>query len=176
MTNQQLIIVGFMGSGKTTVARKVARRLNRPLIDLDELITTSTGRSSAEIIQQDGEPSFREIETRLLGEALRENPTAVLAVGGGAWTIPENRALISKVRAQTVWLDAPFELCWKRIQSNEEMRPLAPTVEAAAQLYENRRPVYELADLRITIVDSDSIDEIAASIVSLVRQSQNGEP
>src|SRR6185369_1447859 len=109
MTNQQLIIVGFMGSGKTTVAREVARRLNRAMIDLDDFIRTSTGRSPAEIIQQDGEPGFREIETRLLDEALQQNSAAVIAAGGGAWTIPENRRLISKLGARTVWLDAPFE-------------------------------------------------------------------
>src|SRR6185369_16626495 len=96
MTNQQLIIVGFMGSGKTTVARELARRLNRAVIDLDDFITTSAGRSPAEIIQKDGEPGFREIETRLLDEVLRHNPDAIIAAGGGAWTIPENRRLISK--------------------------------------------------------------------------------
>ena len=168
MTNQQLIIVGFMGSGKTTAAREVARRLNRALIDLDELITISTGRSPAEIIQQEGEPSFREIETRLLGEALKGNSPAVLAAGGGAWTGLQNRRLISEAGAWTVWLDAPFELCWKRIQSNEEVRPLAPTMEASEQLYQNRRPVYDLADLRITITEDDSVDDIAGKIVSVV--------
>src|SRR6185436_9394558 len=150
MTNQQLIIVGFMGSGKTTVARELARRLNRAVIDLDDFITISTGRSPAEIIQQDGEPGFREIETRWLDEVLRQNPAAIIAAGGGAWTMLQNRQLISKVGARTVWLDAPFELCWKRIQSNEETRPLAPSMEAAEQLHQNRRPIYELADLRIT--------------------------
>jgi len=168
MTSQQLIIVGFMGSGKTTIAREVARRLNCVVIDLDDFITTSTGRSPAEIIQQDGEPGFREVETRLLDEVLRQNSTAIIAAGGGAWTIPENRRRISKVGAKTVWLDAPFELCWKRIQSNEEARPLAPSREAADQLYQNRRPVYGLADLRIAIADGESVDEVAARIVSLI--------
>jgi shikimate kinase len=177
MVNQQLIIVGFMGSGKTTVAREVARRLNRAVIDLDDFITMSAGRSPAEIIQQDGEPDFRQIETRLLDEVLRQNAAAaVIAAGGGAWTTLQNRRLISKVGARTVWLDAPFELCWKRIQSNDETRPLAPSLEAAEQLYQNRRPVYELADLKMTIADADSIDEIAGRIVSLVTQSQNQEP
>ena len=175
MTNQQLIIVGFMGSGKTTVAREVARRLNRAVIDLDDFVTISIGRSPAEIIQQDGEPGFREIETRLLDEVLRQNSTAIIAAGGGAWTIPENRRRISKVGAKTAWLDAPFELCWKRIQANEETRPLAPSVETAQQLYQNRRPVYELADLTITIAEGDSVDYVAARIVSLATQSQNRE-
>jgi len=173
MTNQQLIIVGFMGSGKTTVAREVARRLNRAMIDLDDFIRTSTGRSPAEIIQQDGEPGFREIETRLLDEALQQNSAAVIAAGGGAWTIPENRRLISKLGARTVWLDAPFELCWKRIQSNEESRPLAPSMDAAEQLYQNRRAIYELADLRITIADGDNVDEVAARIVNLIESVED---
>jgi shikimate kinase len=176
MTNQQLIIVGFMGSGKTTVAREVARRLNHAVVDLDDSITISTGRSPAEIIRQDGEPGFREIETRLLGKVLEQNSAAVIAAGGGAWTTPQNRRLISKVGARTVWLDTPFELCWKRLQSNEETRPLAPSLQAAEQLYQNRRPIYELADLRITVAEDDSVDEIAGRIVSLVTHSQNRKP
>jgi len=176
MTNQQLIIVGFMGSGKTTVAREVARRLKRAVIDLDDFITISAGRSPAEIIQQDGEPGFREIETRWLDEVLQQNPAAIIAAGGGAWTTLQNRRLISNVEARTVWLDAPFELCWKRIQSNDATRPLAPSMEAAERLYQTRLPVYELAELRITIGEGDGVEEIAARIVSLVTQSQNREP
>jgi len=175
MTNQQLIIVGFMGSGKTTVAREVARKLNRAVIDLDDFITGSTGRSPAEIIQQDGEPGFREIETRLLDDVLQQNPAVVIAAGGGTWITPQNRRLISKAGARAVWLDAPFELCWKRIQSHESTRPLAPSIEAAEELYQIRRPVYELADLRIKIADGDRVDKIAGRIVSLVTQSQNRE-
>ena len=165
MTNQQIIIVGFMGSGKTTVASEVGQKLNWSVIDLDDFITSSEGRSPAEIIEQDGENSFREIETQVLGKVLSDNFRVVIAAGGGVWTIGENRRLIAKQGALTVWLDAPFELCWDRIQVKREMRPLAPSEEAAKRLYRDRRPVYESADLRIPVAENDSVEEIAARIV-----------
>jgi shikimate kinase len=165
MTKQQIIIVGFMGSGKTTVAHEIGRKLNRAVIDLDDFVTSNTGRSPAEIIQQDGEKTFREIETQLLVQVLNENPAVVVAAGGGAWTIAENRRLTAERRALTIWLDPPFELCWKRIQINRELRPLAPSEEAAKRLYHERRPVYESADLRIPVAESDSAEEIAETVV-----------
>jgi shikimate kinase len=165
MTNQQIIIVGFMGSGKTTVAWEVGQRLNWAVIDLDDFITSSEGRSPAEIIEQDGENSFREIETQVLGKVLSNNSRVVIAAGGGVWTVGENRRLIAKQGALTVWLDAPFELCWDRIQVKREMRPLAPSEEVAKRLYRDRRPVYESADLRIPVAENDSVEEIAERIV-----------
>ena len=87
MTNQ-IIIIGFMGTGKTTVALELARKLNCRAIDLDDLIAiTREGRSPKEIIEQDGESRFREIETEALREVLQDETARVVAVGGGAWTI-----------------------------------------------------------------------------------------
>lgn len=163
--NQQIIIVGFMGSGKTTLARKVGHRLGCPVVDLDEFINSSEGRSAAEIIQQDGENNFRGIETRMLVKVLTENPTVVIAAGGGAWTIAENRRLIAEHKAHTIWLDAPFELCWKRIEEEGRTRPLASSMQAAGKLYRERRPIYELADIRIAVVETETAEEIAARIV-----------
>lgn len=82
MTNQ-IIIIGFMGTGKTTVAFELARKLNCRAIDLDDLITQREKRSPKEIIQQDGEAAFRSIETQMLREALMAS-ARVVAVGGGA--------------------------------------------------------------------------------------------
>ena len=171
MTKQQTIIVGFMGSGKSTVAREVARRLDCTVVDLDDAVTSRDGRSPAEIIEQDGENNFREIETRLLFEVLTQNPRAVIAAGGGAWTLAENRRLIAAQGARAFWLDAPFELCWNRIQINLKMRPLAPSEEAAKRLYYERRPVYESADLRIPVAENDSVEEIAERIVEGIATS-----
>jgi shikimate kinase len=165
MTKQQIIVVGFMGSGKTTVACQVGRKLNCAVIDLDDYITSSEGRSPAEIIEQDGENSFREIETQMLREVLSNNSPVVIAAGGGVWTIGENRRLIAKEGALTVWLDAPFELCWSRIKVNREMRPLAPSMQTADRLYRERRPIYELADIRVPVAENDSAEEIAVRVV-----------
>ena len=165
MTKEQIIIVGFMGSGKTTVACELGRKLNWAVIDLDDHISCSEGRNPAEIIEEDGENSFREIETQMLAAVLSNNPRVVIAAGGGAWTVGENRRLIAKQGALTIWLDAPFELCWSRIKVSREIRPLAPSKEAAQRLYQERRPVYESADLRIPVAENDSAEEIAERVV-----------
>lgn len=170
MTNQQIIIVGFMGSGKTTIAQEVARRLSYPVIDLDESITRSDGRSVAEIIQQDGENSFRRLETQMLDNVLTENSRVVISAGGGAWTIAENRRLIAERKARAIWLDAPFELCWSRIEVKREIRPLAPSRQAAAELYRERRPMYQLADLRIPVAENDTAEEITGRIIAELRR------
>jgi shikimate kinase len=156
------VIVGFMGTGKTTVAQELGRKLDRLAVDLDELLSCEQGRSVHEIILQDGESRFRELETQLLKAVLETEPARIIAAGGGAWTIPENRKLLATHRALTVWLDAPFELCWERIEAGGETRPLARSREAAEQLYKDRRPIYELADLRIAVAAGENPEEIAS--------------
>lgn len=164
VTNQQIVIIGFMGSGKTTVAHELGWKLSGRAIDLDELIASREGRSSGEIIEQDGEKEFRRIEAQLLCEVLAEEVAPIIAVGGGAWTIAANRQLIAARGAFTVWLDAAFELCWKRIEAGGKARPLARSREMAEQLYGERRPVYELADARVTVSENESAAEIAMKI------------
>src|SRR3981081_610280 len=94
--NRRIVLVGFMGSGKTTVAEALARQLGWQAIDLDSFIAEREGRSPAEIIAQSGEPAFRQIETDALVAVLRKKEVRVIALGGGAWTIEANRALVAK--------------------------------------------------------------------------------
>jgi shikimate kinase len=162
--NQQIVIIGFMGTGKSTVARELGRKLGREAVDLDDLISRHEGRSPHEIIQQDGESRFRELESEQLEKVLNEKSARVIAAGGGAWTIPANRRLIAEHGAITVWLDAPFELCWERIETSNETRPLARSREMAERLYAERRPVYELANVRMSISKEDSAAEVATRI------------
>jgi shikimate kinase len=172
VTNQQIVIIGFMGTGKTTVAHELGHQLNYLAVDLDELITRRESRSPSEIIDQDGESEFRRIEAQLLSEVLEEGRACIIAVGGGAWTIAANRQLIVERGAFTVWLDADFELCWKRIESGSGARPLARSREMAERLYGRRRPVYELADLRVALAEGDSAAEIAAKIFNKILRRQ----
>jgi shikimate kinase len=160
MTDRRIVIVGFMGCGKTTVAEALAERLGCAMVDLDSFITDREGRSPAEIIVQDGEPSFREIETRALKVVLEENAARVIALGGGAWMIQANRALSVQHDFLSVWLDAPFELCWERITSSGASRPLAPDRQSAEALYDSRRPAYGLAEIKIDSREIKGLDEI----------------
>jgi shikimate kinase len=168
MNNQQIVILGFMGTGKTTVASELASKLNCGAIDLDDLIAQRETRGPKEILDQDGEEVFRRIETKMLHEVLMEASASVIAVGGGAWTVADNRKLITERGAFTVWLDAPFELCWKRIEAGREARPLARSRETAQTLYAARRPIYALADARIPVYENESAEEIATKVARTV--------
>ena len=101
---------------------KPRRRLPRanpqmPHIDLDHFIATREGRTPQQIIDEDGEARFRQLETSALRDVLLDDSVYVVALGGGAWTVEQNRALINEHDGFTVWLDAPFQLCWQRIRA-----------------------------------------------------------
>jgi shikimate kinase len=155
-----IIITGFMGCGKTEVARKLALRLNLPMIDLDHEIAAREGRTAAQLIIEEGEAAFRVIETATLRELLGAGIVRVIALGGGAWITEANRKLISEHGGVSVWLDTPFELCWQRIEASPEVRPLGRSREQAAQLYRARQPVYELATLRVPVVAHEPLEKL----------------
>jgi shikimate kinase len=165
MTTHRIVLVGFMGCGKTTVGRELARRLGYDFVDLDTFITENIGRAPAEIIREDGEPAFRSIETDALDHVLKKNGSGVIALGGGAWTIPANRTLVESQNCLSIWLDSPFELCWKRITSHKNVRPLAPNHKQAETLHQLRRTQYELATVHIEIQPSDSAETLAERIL-----------
>jgi shikimate kinase len=169
MNDSRIVIVGFMGCGKTAVARELALLRNERWTDLDERIEKIVGRNPAQIIIDDGETVFRELETRVLRDLLSANGEQVIALGGGAWTIAVNREILREHGMAAIWLDAPFELCWERIEENGQARPLAPTREVAQKLYSDRRPIYSLADLHVSVADESPI-AIAERIAELLRQ------
>ena len=168
MLAQKVAITGFMCSGKTTVARALGQLLGCNVIDLDEAIRISEGLTAGQIIEQNGENAFRESETRVLTRLLSRQDGSVISLGGGTWTLEENRRLLAEHRYRTVWLDAPFELCWKRIEEQAGTRPLADSYEVAKQLYQDRLNVYELSHFRYAVTGVNTSEEIARGIDALV--------
>ncbi|HLL71855.1 MAG TPA: shikimate kinase [Pyrinomonadaceae bacterium] len=174
----RIVLTGFMCAGKTTVARALAARLGCAMLDTDEAIIEREGRTVASIIDADGEARFRRLESDALRDALRAGDARVIALGGGAWTIEENRALVAATHdCIAVWLDAPFELCWQRItNAADNTRPLARERECAHALYTARRAAYELAALRVQVDDERSAEDTAAEIASIIgRQNFSDE-
>ena len=161
-----IVITGFMGCGKSKVARELAVGRNVVMVDLDELITRRVGRTPAQLINEDGERAFREIETNALRELLRSGEAGVIALGGGAWIEEANRELIEQFSCTSIWLDTPFEICWERIAASEEDRPLGRTREDAQALYDRRKPIYALAQLHLP----GSADDL----VSLINHGLHG--
>ena len=168
----RILITGFMAAGKTTVAAALAQRLDCRMLDLDEFIAEREGRSIQKIIDEDGEARFRLTEESALREALENETARVIALGGGTWTREQNRALITEHDGFTVWLDAPFELCWQRIIRAGDIRPLARDKEQAGRLYEERRAVYELATLRVGINEETTAGMVATEIVNALARHE----
>lgn len=162
-----IVITGFMGSGKSRVAREVARRLDVVMVDLDDEITQRTGRSPAQLIVAEGEAVFRAVESETLRDVLLNEDTKVVALGGGAWIQAANRRTIDEYGCTSVWLDVPFELCWSRIETSDEDRPLGRTRDQALALYDQRRPVYQLAQVHISIVQED-FEDLVSRIIAVV--------
>ena len=163
-----IFLLGFMASGKSTIGRALATQLQAPFIDLDEEIVQRAGQTIGEIVRQAGETYFRQLETECLQKAAQEK-AGVIALGGGAFTQASNRALVAQ-HGISVWLDAPFELCWQRIQSDAVVRPLAPTRDEAFARYQQRSPIYQQAQLRIPVTAESSPESAVAQILNHLRQ------
>jgi shikimate kinase len=170
-----VVIAGFMAAGKTTVARALASRLGCEMLDTDELVAARAGRTPAEIIDAEGESRFRELESRVLRDALARTRPLVVALGGGAWSLAGNRELVDARGCLTVWLDAPFELCWRRITATPDApaRPFARDPARARALYDARRASYALAAHRVRVSAGATAAAVAEEIAKLVSRSQH---
>jgi shikimate kinase len=164
--DRHLVLIGMMGSGKTTVGRALAARLGRPLFDSDEMIEQRTGRTVREIFRADGEDAFRTIETQVLRESLDNPERSVIAAAGGVVLRPENRAAIRESGARVVWLCADPNLLVERVKSSGHRPLLDDDPQGTLQsMFEVRSPLYrEVADV-IVSVDNRSVNEIVEAIL-----------
>jgi len=156
---RHLALIGFMGAGKTTLGEEVARRLGRPFRDLDREIEAAEG-PIANIFAGRGESAFRRLEAAHLSRLLALAEPMVIALGGGAVTVPEARDLLRR-RALTVLVEVEAGEAWQRVRGSE--RPLAVSEEEFRRLYERRRPLYEQAADAVS-ADADGIVLAAAGI------------
>ena len=168
MSHARVVITGFMGAGKTTVGRALARLLGVTFLDLDDAVTEMEGRGPRELIDAEGEDYFRAAETRALRRELERGAARVIATGGGAWTLERNRALVNAHGCLTVWLDAPYDLCRRRIEEEGggSERPFARDPARARDLYDARLAAYRLADLRVRVAPESSVEVLAAEIAA----------
>src|SRR5262245_46785361 len=134
--SRHVVLVGFMGAGKTTIGAEVARRLGRPFYDIDEEIEAAHG-SIWDLFAQQGEPAFRELEARFARERLNAPAPGVIALGGGA---VETRRLLDDLDVITVHLDVEVDTAWQRVQGSR--RPLAQDEEEFRRRYDARGPLY----------------------------------
>lgn len=165
MSPARIVLVGFMGSGKSTVGKALAACLGWAFHDLDHAVERRTGLSVAALFAQRGEPAFRE-EERLAAEELGRLEHVVVATGGGAWVQPQTRALL-RSGALTVWLHCDFETVLRRVRPDGS-RPLARNHERMRLLWREREAAYRLADLEFDTSRTPP-GELAERIADAVR-------
>ena len=148
--SENVVLVGFMGSGKSSVGRLVARTLEGRFVDTDRLVVDLAGREITEIFATEGETFFRQQESRAL-KSLRGQGGLVVATGGGIVTVPKNVAMLKEL-GLVVWLTASEEIIWDRVSRNRK-RPLLHTPDPRSTVREMlgvRNPLYErAADLQV---------------------------
>jgi shikimate kinase/3-dehydroquinate synthase len=156
-----VVLVGFMGAGKTTVGRVVAEQLGLPFFDSDLYIEQQLGRSVRDIFATEGESHFRELEHRSITE-LVNGPDAVLALGGGAVTDARTRAALTT--AQVVYLQVSYAEAMSRV-NHDALRPMLQRADLD-QVYDSRLPSYN--DLAALVIDTDgrSAEAVAADILT----------
>lgn len=164
-----VVLIGYRGSGKTAVGAALAARLGWPLFDTDTLIEHATHRTIRDIFATDGESAFRDLEAQAVIEATRGDPR-VISTGGGAILRPENVERL-KTGGRLVWLTAPIEVLWERIQADARSTGLRPNLTAQGGIAEvreilsRRTPLYEAAaDLTLDTANR-SPESLADAIV-----------
>ena len=171
VTPKNIVLIGFMGSGKSTVGRELHLRLGYPLTDMDQIIEETMGKKITEIFKEEGESAFRDFETLQLLEISKQTGTRhIVSTGGGIVIRPENRPLLRQL-GYVVWLHTPEEVIIDRTSRNRD-RPLLNQLDACQRinsLLAEREPWYrETAHLRI---DTTGLEchEIATGILESAR-------
>jgi shikimate kinase len=164
----RLALTGFMGVGKTSVARHLEHMTGCRRIDLDSMIEDRAGKNIAEIIRSEGMPRFRELESEALTRVIEANRGCILSLGGGTWTIAANRDLIKQSGFTSVWLESSFEHCWYNIKFSRKTRPLARDKDSARELFDERQKVYCLADWHFLIKPGSTSYDVAIEIADQV--------
>lgn len=172
--DRPVVLVGLMGVGKSTVGRRLAKRLGVPFVDSDSAIEDAAGLSAAEVFERFGEADFRDGERRLVAR-LVDGATRVIATGGGAYIDPRTRQLLNQ-RAITVWLDAPVEILAERTGRRDTRAQLrnGNRKEVLERLATERRQCYQQAHIHVKS-GSGAHKDVVEAIVRALEVHLEGE-
>jgi shikimate kinase len=166
--DRPIVLVGLMGVGKSTVGRRLARRLGLTFVDSDAAIQDAAGLSPAEVFERYGEDDFRDGERRLVARLVAEGDVRVIATGGGAYIDPQTRELLNS-RAITVWLDAPVDVLAERTSRRDTRAQLRNGDPKATlvRLANERRSSYEQAHIHVKSGDGAHKEVVDAIVTAL---------
>jgi shikimate kinase len=169
---QHVALVGFMASGKSTIGKRLARKIGCAFFDSDDFIVKEHGAIS-DIFYNEGEKAFREYEYAALGHIVDDAEPGIIACGGGALTYEPSRKLLAK-RAYRVFIKVPPEHVMDRLRKSRAVRPLlgpTPTLAKIKQLYASRMPDYAHADY-VLEADGLSSSQIVDAIVEWMHKKK----
>lgn len=172
---ESIYLIGFMGAGKTTVGKLLAKKLNYEFVDLDQKIEDQAEKSIPEIFSEEGEDTFRRMETQVLLQS--QNRQWVIATGGGVVLQEENRIFL-KNQKNVFFLDKKMDDLLRHLQEDQQtIRPLIVEKNQLeiAELYEFRRPLYEESATEIISICGDSPNEISEYLYSKLTRKEEGE-
>lgn len=168
-----IVLVGYRGSGKTTIGREVARILKWPFVDADEEIVKRAGKTIKDIFAQDGEPAFRELETHVVRD-LMERQNTVISLGGGAIVREENRQSVIAAKATVVYLQADAQTLYDRIAADVKTAANRPALtgltglDEVRHLLQTRAPGYLAVMTQVLDVNNLSIEKAAERIAKMI--------
>lgn len=169
---KNVLLIGFMGAGKTSVGRKLSWKLRIPVEDTDKLIEQKAGKSISEIFATEGEEAFRRMETEELREICSRPYSRILSVGGGTPVREENRKLLKKC-GTVVYLRVKPETVWERLKE-DTTRPLLNCEDPLAKIRElmaARKEAYESCADVILDVDEMNVDDCASSLAQWLEEN-----
>jgi shikimate kinase len=157
-----IVLVGFMGAGKSTIGRLIAGKLDVPFLDSDLVIEQTAGRPVPQIFAEDGEQGFRDLEHRVIADLLA-GPEAVLALGGGAPEHPGTRARLGAGGVTVVYLRVSYDQAMGRV-GGDEHRPLLAR-PGLDELYQRRLGVYDSVASLTVVTDGRPPEEISGAVI-----------
>lgn len=164
----KIALTGFMGVGKSSVARHLSRLIKTKHLDLDHFIEQEEQQKIVALIDTMGVDYYRKLETECLSKLLASDNPRIISLGGGAWTTQVNREMLKDHGYTSVWLEATFEHCWLNITYSHKERPLARDKENARKLFDERQSVYCLADWHFVIRPGQTSFDVAKNIADEV--------
>ena len=172
----KIVLIGYRGTGKSSVGKRLARKLKAPFYDTDDLIEATTGRSIGDIVSEEGWACFRQMEKEIIQE-VASRKKGVVASGGGAVMDEENAGILKK-NGTLIWLDANVETIIQRIYTDSQNRKKRPPLsnddlyKETADLLEKRLPVYRgLADFSVNTAGK-GVDEIVDEIYQFLKTKE----